>query len=216
MRINLNVKKNDWQANRFRSKRGKLRIISKKKICEICWLKKKNQFLQLQNTLQKHDCVEKFSVDLFSTVSKSHFSYHLKVLDPIHILSGRIHILYTYRTSVRTWYYVDTLSNTNFYLHSTYFPLFFLRCYLLFSSIECVIFFLFKLLFSLWMNPWVCLLLIYIYIYIYHHHHHQIVLRAYLYNTPSLSLHPSLSPIAPDWSYKLYFVSTRLRVSEGI
>ena len=34
-------------------------------------------------------CAEKFRVDLFSVLSKSHSSFHLKVLEIIHILTGR-------------------------------------------------------------------------------------------------------------------------------
>ena len=35
------------------------------------------------------DCAEKFIVDFFSVLSKSHTSFHLKVLKNIHILSDR-------------------------------------------------------------------------------------------------------------------------------
>ena len=35
------------------------------------------------------DCAEKFIVDLYFILSNSHSSFHLKVLETIHILSGR-------------------------------------------------------------------------------------------------------------------------------
>ena len=51
-------------------------------------------------------------------------------------------------------------------------------------------------------QPCVC---VSIYIYIYHHHHHQVALLAWISLT--LSLHPSLSSIAPSRLSRLHPVS---------
>ena len=41
-----------------------------------------------EHLINNHDCA-KFSVDFFFVLNKSHSSFHLKVLETIHILSGR-------------------------------------------------------------------------------------------------------------------------------
>ena len=43
-----------------------------------------------EQLINNRDCTEKFSVDFFSVLSKQHSSFHLKVLETIHILSGRL------------------------------------------------------------------------------------------------------------------------------
>ena len=39
-----------------------------------------------KHLINNHDCAEKFSMDFFLVLSKSHSSFHLKVLETIHIL----------------------------------------------------------------------------------------------------------------------------------
>ena len=42
-----------------------------------------------EHLINNCDCGEKFSIDLFSILRKSHSSFDLKVLETIHILSSR-------------------------------------------------------------------------------------------------------------------------------
>ena len=42
-----------------------------------------------EHLINNCDCGKTFHVDLFSILRKSHSSFHLKVLETVHILSGR-------------------------------------------------------------------------------------------------------------------------------
>ena len=41
-----------------------------------------------EHLIHNRDCAEKFRVEFFSVLGKSHFSFHLKVLETLGILSG--------------------------------------------------------------------------------------------------------------------------------
>ena len=51
-------------------------------------LKNTYEFLIAEHLIKNCKCAEKFSVDLFSFQSKLHSSFHLKVLETIHIFSN--------------------------------------------------------------------------------------------------------------------------------
>ena len=76
--------------------------------------------------------------------------------------------VYRAEYTARTEYYFDIVSNKIFSSFPPIFPHIFIRYYPRFNSVEWGYFFLFKLLFSLWIKPLVCLKLIYIYIYRQH------------------------------------------------
>ena len=42
--------------------------------------------MSLNTVISKRGCSKKFSVDLFSILSKSHFTFHKKILEAIDIL----------------------------------------------------------------------------------------------------------------------------------
>ena len=47
------------------------------------------RFSIAEHQIDNYDGAEKFSVEFFSVLGKSHFSFPLKVLETIHILSDR-------------------------------------------------------------------------------------------------------------------------------
>ena len=71
------------------------------------------------------ECAEKFSVDLFSKLSNSLSSFHLKVFETVHILSSRPSLC-KQRKCLLGLNTISIVFNIIFFLHPIYFPYFFI------------------------------------------------------------------------------------------